>query len=116
MLNCGRLPTTRYTDGQQPLSLLLLHGPDVGPAPRRSRPADGRLGGWPYPSVCSSFVWMTLKRQGITLESANAVVSPSDLEALDTLAGAQVIFAAPHGLYLYTAQERRAAADWLNRC
>lgn len=87
--------------------------PTLGQRPEGVAPASSGWAAGTYPSVCSSFLWMTLKRQGVHLESANATVSPADLEKPDVAAGAQVGNATPDGLYLYTASERRAAADWL---
>lgn len=87
--------------------------PTIGQRAEGIAPATAGWAAGTYPSVCSSFLWMTLKRQGIHLESANATVSPTDLEALDIAAGAQVNQATPDGLYLYTAAERLRAAQWL---
>jgi hypothetical protein len=87
--------------------------PTLGQRPEGIAPASSGWAAGTYPTVCSSFLWMTLKRQGVHLESANATVSPSDLESLDVAAGAQIGNATPDGLYLYTAAERQAAAHWL---
>ena len=89
--------------------------PTLGQRSQGIAPPSAGWAAGTYPSVCSSFVWMTLKRQGVTLESANAVVSQADLEALDVAAGAQVNQATPDGLYLYTAEERYTAALWLQK-
>jgi len=66
-----------------------------------------------FPSVCSSFIWMMMKRNGIQLESGSALVAEADLEAADKAAGAQRNAQTRDGLYLYSARERRDAADYL---
>jgi hypothetical protein len=87
--------------------------PSLGQRPEGVAPPTAGWAAGTYPSVCSSLIWMTIKRQSSHLESANVTVSPADLEALDVAAGAQVDGATLDGLYLYTAQERLAAAEWL---
>jgi len=89
--------------------------PTLGQRPEGVAPPTAGWAAGTYPSVCSSFVWMTLKRQAVALESANTSVSPADLEVLDVAAGAQVGSGTPDGLYLYTAAERLQAAEWLKQ-
>lgn len=57
-------------------------------------------------TVCSAFVWHTLKLAGIGLEGAQ-------LEQADILLGAERDLATPDGLYLYTEAERKAGVYWL---
>lgn len=67
-----------------------------------------------YGTVCSSFVWDSHKKLGHHLESDTSNVMTEDLEESDTAQGAQARPGNnPDGLYLYTAAERRAAAQWL---
>lgn len=68
-----------------------------------------------YPTVCSSFIWKCLKNSGIMLEGKGPTVKISDLEIMDKQAGAQVdpFGATMDGLYLYTAEERLVAGQWL---
>ena len=66
-----------------------------------------------YPSVCSSFIWMCLKKNGVQLESGTEPIPDADIEAKDRMAGAMVNAATRDGLYLYTAKERKQAAQWL---
>lgn len=68
-----------------------------------------------YPSVCSSFIWKCLKNSGVMLEGKGSTVNLSDLEIPDKQAGAQVDPAGgtKDGLYLYSAEERLAAGQWL---
>lgn len=66
-----------------------------------------------FPSVCSSFIWLMLKQAGVKLEADSATVARSDLEPVDIAAGAQVDGNTKDGLYLYTAEERRAAGNYL---
>jgi hypothetical protein len=87
-----------YTD---PVSILSPAGADAGWA-------SGTYG-----TVCSSFVWSVHHKLGHHLEALTNVVMPTDLEAADVANGAQVRPNNPDGLYLYTAAERRLAAQWL---
>lgn len=59
-----------------------------------------------YPSVCSSFVWMCLRQAGFSFEGGQ-------IEATDKAKGADFGPDQEDGLYLYTAEERREAAEWL---
>ncbi len=79
-------------------------------------PPDAGWAAGTYPSVCSSFIWMCLKKNNITLEGPGTVTTPADLEAKDVAdkVGAEVAANTRDGLYLYRADERRTAAEWLN--
>ncbi|MCA9499523.1 MAG: hypothetical protein KC588_10055 [Nitrospira sp.] len=66
-----------------------------------------------YPSVCSSFIWMALKRNNVRLEGDNDIVHPTALEPVDVNLGAGVLPTTKDGLYWYTAVERLAAGTWL---
>jgi len=66
-----------------------------------------------YPSVCSSYVWMSMKKNNVRLEGDSDIVSPTDLEAEDIAQGAGVLPNTRDGLYWYTAAERLAAGTWL---
>jgi len=59
------------------------------------------------PTVCSQFVWYSLKRAGIHLEG-------SRLEETDFLEGAQRDALTLDGLYVYTEDERKNAGQWLH--
>jgi hypothetical protein len=87
-----------YTD---PVSILTPSGPEAGWA-------NGTYG-----TVCSSFVWSVHHKLGHHLEASTTSVLPTDLEPADVAAGAEVRPNNPDGLYLYTATERRTAAQWL---
>lgn len=76
-------------------------------------PAEAGWAAGTYPSVCSSFIWMQLKKLGIHLEGDGPVVMSTDFEPSDVAAGAQAGGVTKDGLYLYTAEERRAAGEWL---
>jgi hypothetical protein len=67
-----------------------------------------------FPSVCSSFIWVLLTRAGVHMESLNPTAVATDLEPLDVAAGAEVGEGAPDGLYVYRADERQTAAQWLH--
>jgi hypothetical protein len=64
--------------------------------------ADNTVG-----SVCSAFVWRSMKDAGFTLEGAT--VEPDDVE----FRGAQVDSQTPDGLYVYTSAERATAAQFI---
>lgn len=67
-----------------------------------------------FGSVCSSFLWLILKKHEIHLESASQFVSQQDLEQKDkTEAKAKVRSDTLDGLYLYSAQDRLSAANYL---
>lgn len=83
----------------------IAFGPPAGP---EAGWAEGTL-----PSVCSSFIWMLLKKHGVALEATTQHVLPSDLEPADIASGAGVLPGTPDGLYAYSAQERRVAGQWL---
>jgi hypothetical protein len=64
--------------------------------------ADGTIG-----SVCSAFVWRSMKDAGFTLEG-------STIESNDVAErGAAVDAQTPDGMYIYTAAERANAADFI---
>jgi hypothetical protein len=76
----------------------------------------GPEGGWAngtVATVCSSFIWLAAQHAGVKLEGPNAITSVNDLEIQDIENGAQVDGSTPDGLYLYTAQNRQAAGNWL---
>ena len=76
-------------------------------------PADAGWAAGTFPSVCSSFIWMMLKRAGVKLEADASTVARSDLQPVDIAAGAQVDANTKDGLYLYTAGERLDATNYL---
>ncbi len=76
-------------------------------------PADAGWAAGTFPSVCSSLIWRMLSKRGVHMESDTDIVMPSDLEPADTASGAFVAPGTPDGLYTYTAEERRLAAEWL---
>ena len=82
---------------------------DAGLAPVTHQWQDGT-----HPGVCSSFIWEMMKRNGIHLAGAGTTVQPSDLTQTQKDLGAKVGHATPDGLYLYNAQERLRAANFLN--
>ncbi len=68
------------------------------------------------PTVCSSLIWAAAKavqNPRIQLEGAGRITAPEELEPADIAAGAQVDRETLDGLYMYTADERRVAAEWL---
>ena len=76
----------------------------------------GSDAGWAkgtVPTVCSVFIWLNMRKHGVHLESGTSSVMPTDLEASDVAAGAQVFPGIPDGLYGYTTDERLACAEWL---
>ncbi|SMC20168.1 hypothetical protein SAMN02745857_00844 [Andreprevotia lacus DSM 23236] len=78
--------------------------------------AEGPAAGWAAgtrPSVCSSYIWLHAKGRSAHLETSQALVTPTDLEPADVSSGADVQPTTKDGLYLYTAQERSDAAQWL---
>lgn len=81
--------------------------------PSKFGAADAGWAAGTWPSVCSSFIWHMLKKHGVHLEGDNEFVTSSDLEEIDRAAGAQVDVNTKDGLYLYSAEERRVAANYL---
>jgi len=69
-------------------------------APTHSKWAEGT-----YPSVCSSFIWMILKKNNIHLEGS--------IENSDIQKGAEVTSFIDDGLYLYRGEEFLEAGEWL---
>jgi hypothetical protein len=76
-------------------------------------PAEASWAAGTIPTVCSAFIWLILKKHNVHLEADTAYVMPSDLEATDIAQGAEIRPGTPDGLYMYTADERRAAGQWL---
>ncbi|MBX6371256.1 MAG: carboxypeptidase regulatory-like domain-containing protein [Acidothermus sp.] len=87
-----------YTD---PLAVLTPAGADAGWAAGT------------YGTVCSSFIWSVHRALGHHMEATTSIVMPTDLEAADVAAGAEVGANNPDGLYRYTAAERAVAGQWL---
>jgi hypothetical protein len=76
-------------------------------------PAEAGWAAGTFPTVCSSFIWLMMKRAGVHLESTSDTVAQTDLEPGDVAAGAQRNDATRDGLYLYTAGERLSAGEYL---
>ena len=74
-------------------------------------PAESGWASGTWPSVCSSFIWY-VARDRVQLESKTATVSDKDLE-LEDRGRVEVRSGSGEGLYLYRADERRRAGDWL---
>ena len=75
-------------------------------SPAFDAPADAGWAAGTRPTVCSQFVWYSLKLAYIQLEGPT-------LEETDVALGAQLDSVTNDGLYLYTEEERRVAAYWL---
>ncbi|MER5263135.1 carboxypeptidase-like regulatory domain-containing protein [Actinosynnema sp. NPDC002837] len=66
-----------------------------------------------FPTVCSSFIWLTHRKAKTRLEGPGPLVQQADLEPKDVETGAQVRHDTVDGLYEYTAAERLKAGQWL---
>lgn len=77
-------------------------------------PADAHWAAGTSPGVCSSFIWLMMKRNGVKLQGAGATVAATDLTPAQISAGAKVGPATPDGLFLYSAAERAVAAQWFH--
>lgn len=89
----------------------------LDPATGRPEGAAPDEAGWPggtVPTVCSSMVWLAAREAGLHPEGPGDIATTADLEPDDVQKGAQVDGSTADGLYLYTAQERREAAEWLH--
>lgn len=75
-------------------------------------PADVKWAAGTIPGVCSSFIWLMMKRNGIHCQGSSDFVKPSDLSAEAIRNGAAIDSATPDGLFLYNAGERSRAAQW----
>jgi len=85
--------------------------PTIGrnpPAPASNKWWSGTL-----PGVCSSFIWLMMKRAGVQLAGPSPITRDGDLKKEDKDAGATVGEATPDGLYHYNAADRRSAGEWL---
>lgn len=88
---------------------------DAGIGLTLTAPPEAEWAQGTYPSVCSSFIWLLLNRAGVHMEGPGTVALPGDLEPLDVSpGGAEVGDGSLDGLYLYRADERAAAAEWLH--
>ncbi|MBI5571768.1 MAG: hypothetical protein HY914_17630 [Desulfomonile tiedjei] len=92
--------------GQSHYRLYCYTDPTIAQNPQHVAPPEAGWAAGTFPSACSCFLWMTLKRQGLQLEGP-------DLEGGDVAGGAEVGPTTPDGLYHYTAAERLAGALWL---
>lgn len=77
-------------------------------------PTDAEWAEGTFPSMCSSFIWLMARRQGVRFESPNPVVTNVDLEPSDIAVGAEVSSETLDGLYHYDEWERQNAGLWLN--
>ena len=66
------------------------------------------------PTVCSGFVWLSMKKAGIPLVGNLAVETPAELSAAAVAQGATVGATTLDGLFYYSQQERQTAAQVLN--
>ncbi len=78
-------------------------------------PADAGWAAGHSPAVCSSFVWLSLKKQGIPLVTTNQFEAETDFSPLAQSAGALAGPATLDGLEFYPAAERVAAAAALRQ-
>jgi hypothetical protein len=87
--------------------------------PTKKGPENSGWAADTFPAVCSSFIWGILKKLGVHAESNNQIVDKLDLEPSDlfdskgNIVGAEINSETKDGLYLYSAEERRAGADYL---
>ena len=94
---------------------------DAGIALDPAFAAPPRAGWWAAgstPTMCSSFVWLSVQKvvdTTISLEGPGRITTPADLEPADTAdaVGARVDGKTRDGLYLYDEDERRDAAHAL---
>ena len=77
-------------------------------------PEEGSWPGGTLPTVCSSIIWLAARTVGQHMEGTGDVASVAELEPDDLAKGAQVDGGTLDGLYLYSADERRTAAEWLH--
>ena len=68
-------------------------------------PNEAKWAAGTFPSVCSAFVWKSIRQSGVQIEGG--------LEPVDISAGAQIAVGTPDGLYVYQADERLAAGEIL---
>ena len=78
-------------------------------------PADSDWAQGLSPAVCSSFVWLSLKEQGIPLVTSHQFESLSDFSPVAVAGGAQVGPATLDGLIFYPQAERLAGAKALRQ-
>jgi hypothetical protein len=77
-------------------------------------PADAGWAKGTSPGVCSAFIWLMMKRNGMHLQGAGDTVRLGDLSPAEIEAGAKIGPATPDGLYLYSGAERSHAGQWLH--
>lgn len=90
-----------YTDPQLSAGFTHTAGPEAGWAQGLS------------PAVCSSFVWLSLKENGIPLVTSNQTEQLSDFSAAAVAGGAEVGSATLDGLIFYPEAERVQGANAL---
>jgi len=87
--------------------------PEISLGPEGVAGADSGWAQGTIATTCSSLIWLAAQHANVKLEGSNKIISVSDLEPTDVLAGAAVDSSTLDGLYFYTAAERQAAAKWL---
>jgi hypothetical protein len=87
--------------------------PEIALGPEGVAGSDAGWAQGTLATVCSSFIWLAAQHANVRLEGPNKLTTVSELEPTDVLSGAAVGGATLDGLYLYTEQERLAAAKWL---
>ncbi|MDE1995738.1 MAG: hypothetical protein KGI75_24780, partial [Rhizobiaceae bacterium] len=87
---------------------------DAGIGLTLAAPPEAGWASGTFPSVCSSFIWTVLSRAGVHMEASQPMTTSADLEPRDISGGAEVGDQSLDGLYLYRAEEREVAAQWLH--
>jgi len=105
--------TARGEAGRSHYRFYCYTDPTIGTDPAHVGPPGSGWAEGTYPSVCSSFLWLLMRRHGVFLEAGQDPVPDAAIEPADRLAGAQVDARALDGLYLYTAAERLDAGRFL---
>lgn len=76
-------------------------------------PASAGWAAGTVPTVCSSLIWLACQKASIRVEGPESVTPVNEIEPTDVVHGAKVGTDTLDGLYLYSADERRKAAQWL---
>lgn len=87
--------------------------PEMALGPEGIAGADAGWAAGTVATQCASFIWLAAQHAGVRLEGPGPITKVSDLEVTDVLSGAAVDGTTLDGLYLYSAAERQAAANWL---
>jgi hypothetical protein len=87
--------------------------PAIGEDPAEVAPPGTGWAAGTFPAVCSAFIWLMMKRNGVEAEGPSVIVTTSELGPQAAAEGVQVSSDTPDGLFYYPQAQRESAGQWL---